>query len=218
MRARVVCLCGLLAAANADAAEAAAEEERAFVIVGASPAGLQWARLLAGAGGGARDSPYSYIVLEAGGGAGTFFRTYPRKRRLISANKFRVGADRSPEFAMRHDWHSLLGADEDPAWDAWPRLRTDDDNGTTSAAAPDRPNTAGGRFSREWYLHADTLSPTSRRPPPRSTSRTTRPSWAPSETRPPTPGASRPPTAARGARATSSLRPATRSARRPRAS
>ena len=38
-------------------------------------------------------------------------REYPRSRRLISHNKCRVGRGHSRDFALRHDWHSLIGAD-----------------------------------------------------------------------------------------------------------
>jgi hypothetical protein len=73
-----------------------------FVIVGAGPAGLQWALLL-------EEANVSYTILEQGPVAGSFFTVYPRGRRLISHNKCRVGKSRSREFALRHDWHSLLG-------------------------------------------------------------------------------------------------------------
>ena len=73
-------------------------------IVGAGPAGLQWALLM-------RDARVPYIVFEKADAAGSFFRVFPRGRRLISHNKIRVGQGFSSEFALRHDWHSLLGAD-----------------------------------------------------------------------------------------------------------
>ncbi len=38
---------------------------------------------------------------------GSFFRNYPRKRRLISLNKRNTG-ELNEEFNLRHDWHSLL--------------------------------------------------------------------------------------------------------------
>mmetsp|Transcript_68204 Transcript_68204/g.134737 ORF Transcript_68204/g.134737 Transcript_68204/m.134737 type:complete len:588 (-) Transcript_68204:14-1777(-) len=74
-----------------------------FLIVGAGPAGLQWALLLESA------NVTSYLVLEKGFGAGSFFRTYPRARRLISNNKCRSGKGKSKDFGFRHDWNSLLG-------------------------------------------------------------------------------------------------------------
>ncbi|GIM94945.1 NAD(P)-binding domain-containing protein [Paractinoplanes toevensis] len=69
-----------------------------YLIIGAGPAGLQLASLLADT---------SYLVLEAGPGAGTFFRTYPRHRQLISINKVWTGSQ-DPEFNLRSDWNSLL--------------------------------------------------------------------------------------------------------------
>ncbi len=74
-----------------------------FLVVGAGPAGLQYAILMQEAG-------MEYAVLEKGSGVGSFFRHYPRARRLISVNKLNVGANKSDEFALRHDWHSLLRA------------------------------------------------------------------------------------------------------------
>jgi thioredoxin reductase len=76
-----------------------------YLIVGAGPAGLQLAYLLQRAG---RD----HLVLEAGPRAGTFFRTFPRHRRLISINKLHTGTD-DPELNLRMDWNSLLS--DDPA-------------------------------------------------------------------------------------------------------
>ena len=72
-----------------------------YLIIGAGPAGLQLAALLAAEG-------HDYLVLEAGEGPGTFFRTYPRHRQLISINKVWTGSD-DPEFNLRSDWNSLLG-------------------------------------------------------------------------------------------------------------
>ncbi|PRY31958.1 NAD(P)-binding domain-containing protein [Pseudosporangium ferrugineum] len=76
-----------------------------YLIIGAGPAGLQLASLLERDG---RD----YVVLEAGDGPGTFFRTYPRHRQLISINKVWTGSD-DPEFNLRSDWNSLLTDDPD---------------------------------------------------------------------------------------------------------
>ncbi|GAA0470084.1 pyridine nucleotide-disulfide oxidoreductase [Paractinoplanes deccanensis] len=76
-----------------------------YLIIGAGPAGLQLAALME------RDG-HDYVVLEAGETAGTFFRTYPRHRRLISINKVWTGSD-DPEFNLRADWNSLLT--DDPA-------------------------------------------------------------------------------------------------------
>jgi thioredoxin reductase len=76
------------------------------LVVGAGPAGLQLGYFLERRG---RD----YLLLEAGEGPGTFFRTYPRHRLLISINKLHTGSD-DPEIQMRHDWNSLLTEGEGP--------------------------------------------------------------------------------------------------------
>jgi thioredoxin reductase len=76
-----------------------------YLIIGAGPAGLQLAYLLEQAG---RD----YMVLEAGSTPGSFFRTFPRHRTLISNNKVHTGSN-DPEFNLRMDWNSLLS--DDPA-------------------------------------------------------------------------------------------------------
>ena len=73
------------------------------LIIGAGPAGLQLAALLERDG---RD----HLVLEAGSAPGTFFRTYPRHRTLISINKVYTGSE-DPEFNLRADWNSLLSDD-----------------------------------------------------------------------------------------------------------
>jgi thioredoxin reductase len=74
------------------------------LIVGAGPAGLQLAYYLHKAGA-------DYLVLEAGETPGTFFRTFPRHRTLISINKTYVGPEK-PEPALRYDWNSLLSDDD----------------------------------------------------------------------------------------------------------
>ena len=77
-----------------------------IVIVGAGPAGLQWATLLHAHG------MKDYVVLEQSDSAASTFQKYPRSRQLISHNKCRVGLGRSAEFALRHDWHSLLESNQ----------------------------------------------------------------------------------------------------------
>jgi thioredoxin reductase len=74
-----------------------------YVIIGAGPAGLQLSALFQKDG---RD----HVVLEAGSSAGTFFRTYPRHRQLISINKVHTGSP-DAEFNLRADWNSLLTSD-----------------------------------------------------------------------------------------------------------
>jgi len=78
-----------------------------YLIIGAGPAGLQLGYFLQQAG-------HDYLILEAGPTAGTFFRTFPRHRRLISNNKVHTGWN-DPELNLRMDWNSLLSDD--------PRLR-----------------------------------------------------------------------------------------------
>jgi len=76
-----------------------------YLVIGAGPAGLQLAYFLEQTG---RD----YMVLEAGPAPGTFFRSFPRHRTLISSNKRYTGST-DPEFNLRMDWNSLLS--DDPA-------------------------------------------------------------------------------------------------------
>ncbi|MCG7208953.1 NAD(P)-binding domain-containing protein [Streptomyces arenae] len=81
------------------------QEPLDHLVIGAGPAGLQLGRLLQAAG-------HDYRVLESGGAPGTFFRTFPRHRRLISVNKVHNGTD-DPELNLRMDWNSLLSDDPD---------------------------------------------------------------------------------------------------------
>src|SRR5215472_8007457 len=74
-----------------------------YLIVGAGPAGLQLGYFLKQAG-------HDYLILEAGSAPGTFFRTFPRHRRLISINKPHTGWT-DPELNLRVDWNSLLSND-----------------------------------------------------------------------------------------------------------
>ncbi|WP_069164709.1 NAD(P)-binding domain-containing protein [Nocardia altamirensis] len=71
-----------------------------YLVIGAGPAGLQMGHHLQQAG---RD----YLIVEAGAAPGTFFRTFPRHRQLISINKVYTGWD-DPELNLRMDWNSLL--------------------------------------------------------------------------------------------------------------
>ena len=77
-----------------------------YLIIGAGPAGLQLGALLEA------DGDSDYLVLEAGESAGTFFKTFPRHRTLISINKPHTGTT-DPELNLRLDWNSLLT--DDPA-------------------------------------------------------------------------------------------------------
>ncbi|MEV0905428.1 NAD(P)-binding domain-containing protein [Streptomyces hokutonensis] len=75
-----------------------------YLVLGAGPAGLQLGQLLQAAGHG-------YRILESGRAPGTFFRTFPRHRKLISINKVHNGTD-DPELNLRMDWNSLLSPDD----------------------------------------------------------------------------------------------------------
>ncbi|MGW0820294.1 NAD(P)-binding domain-containing protein [Streptomyces sp. NPDC002845] len=74
-----------------------------YLVVGGGPAGLQLGQLLQTAG-------HSYRILESGSTPGTFFRTFPRHRTLISINKVHNGTS-DPELNLRMDWNSLLSPD-----------------------------------------------------------------------------------------------------------
>ncbi|WP_030824619.1 NAD(P)-binding domain-containing protein [Streptomyces hygroscopicus] len=76
-----------------------------YLVIGGGPAGLQLGQLLGAAG-------HRYRILEAGDGPGTFFRTFPRHRQLISINKVHTGTD-DAELNLRMDWNSLLSPDPD---------------------------------------------------------------------------------------------------------
>jgi thioredoxin reductase len=74
-----------------------------YLIIGAGAAGLQLGYFLEKLG---RD----YLIIERGDSPGTFFKTFPRHRKLISINKVHTG-DNSQEVSMRWDWNSLLTDD-----------------------------------------------------------------------------------------------------------
>jgi len=99
------------------------------LVIGAGPAGLQAAYFL-------RKFGVTYALVEAAHGPGSFFETYPRGRRLISINKTHfpdLGAlspEERAEFALRHDWNSLLSDERAPLM---------------------------GAFSAAYYPHADDL-------------------------------------------------------------
>src|SRR5262245_28127194 len=75
-----------------------------YVILGAGPAGLQLAYYL-------HKAERNYIVLERGSSPGTFFKTFPRHRRLLSINKMHTGFPSAP-VSLRWDWNSLLSDDD----------------------------------------------------------------------------------------------------------
>ncbi|WNG46025.1 NAD(P)-dependent oxidoreductase [Archangium minus] len=74
-----------------------------YLIIGAGPAGLQLGYLLSKTG-------RNFLILEAGSSAGTFFKTFPRHRTLISSNKVYNGTN-DAELNLRMDWNSLLSDD-----------------------------------------------------------------------------------------------------------
>jgi isopentenyl diphosphate isomerase/L-lactate dehydrogenase-like FMN-dependent dehydrogenase/thioredoxin reductase len=74
-----------------------------YLVIGGGPAGLQLGYFLHRAG-------RHYLILEAGPGPGTFFRTFPRHRQMISINKPHTGR-LDPELTLRWDWNSLLSDD-----------------------------------------------------------------------------------------------------------
>lgn len=80
------------------------QAEYDYLIIGAGPAGLQLGYFL-------QQANRSYLILEAGESAATFFKQYPRRRRLISINKVYTGYN-DPEINLRWDWNSLLSDDE----------------------------------------------------------------------------------------------------------
>jgi thioredoxin reductase len=75
-----------------------------YIILGAGPAGLQLGHFL-------KESNRDYLILESGDGPGTFFKRFPRHRRLISINK-RYTESTDPEVCLRTDWNSLLSTDD----------------------------------------------------------------------------------------------------------
>lgn len=82
-----------------------------YIILGAGPAGLQLAYCLQKKG-------HSYLVLEQGEQPGTFFKTYPRHRQLISINKRYTGMD-DMETNLRWDWNSLLTEEQSPRFTSY---------------------------------------------------------------------------------------------------
>ena len=74
-----------------------------YVVLGAGPAGLQLGAFL-------KENNRDYLILERGDQVGTFFRSFPRHRKLISINKVNTGIN-DPEINLRWDWNSLLGTE-----------------------------------------------------------------------------------------------------------
>jgi len=76
-----------------------------YLIIGAGPAGLQLGYFL-------EKANRNYMILESGDYSGTFFRKYPRHKKLISINKVYTGYD-NPEINLRWDWNSLISDSEE---------------------------------------------------------------------------------------------------------
>lgn len=78
------------------------------VIVGGGPAGLQMGYFF-------NNSHMKYVILERHA-VGSFFRSYPRNRRLISVNKVHCGDNslNNVENILRFDWNSLLQDEDEP--------------------------------------------------------------------------------------------------------
>ncbi len=81
-------------------AQVTLDETSPVCILGAGPAGLQLAYFLSKAN-------HPYVVLERGESPGTFFKSFPRHRKLISVNKVYTGHD-DQELNYRWDWNSLI--------------------------------------------------------------------------------------------------------------
>lgn len=75
-----------------------------YLIIGAGPAGLQLGYFL-------EQSHCNYLILEAGDTPGTYFKDFPRHKKLISINKVYTGYE-NPEINLRWDWNSLLSDSE----------------------------------------------------------------------------------------------------------
>jgi thioredoxin reductase len=82
-----------------------------YIVLGSGPAGMQLGHYLEAAG-------RNYLIIESGQGPGTFFRTFPRHRQLISINK-RYTGQHDPEVAMRMDWNSLLSSHDRLLFTNW---------------------------------------------------------------------------------------------------
>ncbi len=76
-----------------------------YLIIGAGPAGLQLGYFLDKAN-------RNYLIIEADATVGTFYKTFPRHKKLISINKIYTGYN-DPEINLRWDWNSLLSDSEE---------------------------------------------------------------------------------------------------------
>lgn len=98
------------------------DSEHKYCVVGAGPAGVQLGEFLF-------EDGLDYVIVEKASQPGSFFATLPVHRGLISINKKHTRAgegSNSSDFAMRHDWNSLLdGGSHVPTFqtrsdDYWP--------------------------------------------------------------------------------------------------
>ncbi len=76
-----------------------------YLIIGAGPAGLQLGYFL-------EKANRNYLIIEVGATVGTFYKTFPRHKKLISINKIYTGYN-DPEINLRWDWNSLLSDSEE---------------------------------------------------------------------------------------------------------
>lgn len=76
------------------------------VVIGAGPAGLQLGYYL-------EKNGFDYVILDKAKQAGSFFKEFPRHRKLISINKVHTGFEDN-EINMRFDWNSLLSEEFEP--------------------------------------------------------------------------------------------------------
>jgi thioredoxin reductase len=93
-----------LALVSLAACVSAVPESHDYCVVGAGVAGTQLAYFLQRAG---RD----YAVFEQNAVPASFFTKFPRHRELISINKVWTGRP-NKEFALRHDWNSIITDDD----------------------------------------------------------------------------------------------------------
>lgn len=71
-----------------------------YLIIGAGPGGLQLGYYMA-------YNNYDYLIIEKSNICGSFFKKYPKHRKLISINKTNI-KNQNSNFRMRHDRNSLL--------------------------------------------------------------------------------------------------------------
>lgn len=80
------------------------EKHVEWLIIGAGPAGLQLGYFLS-------KSNTDYLILEQAKEAGSFFKSFPRHKKLLSINKVHTGCD-DPNINMRWDGNSLINDEQ----------------------------------------------------------------------------------------------------------